>query len=80
MASSINFLSDSGFEVLPPENTDKNFSESVITEDEILDAYSNAVVSVAEKVSASVVKIEVEQKQTRNFRGRPQQQTGSTTN
>lgn len=53
-----------------------NFAESVVTDDEILDAYSNAVVSVAEKVSPSVVKIEIEQR-ANNRRGQQQGGSGS---
>lgn len=65
----------------PVENTatlvykNENFDDALVSEDEILDAYSNAVVNVAEKVSPSVVKIEIEQ--TRNLRGQAQMQGGS---
>jgi S1-C subfamily serine protease len=62
MNSKIEFLADDNLEASPEHVFyNQNFGESVVSEDEILDAYSNAVVSVAEKVSSSVVKIEIEQ-------------------
>lgn len=74
MTSRLEFLADDGFEVFPSPVLSENFNE--ISDEEILDAYSNAVVGVAEKVSPSVVKIEVEQKTARNF-SRRQQLSGS---
>ncbi len=57
MKSEFEFLSvnTSGYEVSNFERIDENFDES-----EIFDSYSNAVISASEKVSPSVVKIEVE--------------------
>jgi S1-C subfamily serine protease len=80
MKEQIEFLSDSSFQTEPtPVLSIDGFGEAVISDEEILDAYSNAVVSVAEKVSPSVVKIEIEQKTApnQNRRGRPQPQGGS---
>jgi S1-C subfamily serine protease len=54
-----------GFEISPVENRSR---ESVVDETEIFDAYSRTVVGVSEKVSPSVVKIEVESRR-RNQRG-----------
>lgn len=58
-------------EISELENADvaENIGENLINEDELLDAYSNAVVGVAEKVSQSVVKIEIELKDKRRSRG-----------
>jgi S1-C subfamily serine protease len=80
MLSRVANITNDNFEVsrifdLKTENFTENHDETLVTEDEILDAYSNAVVSVAEKVSPSVVKIEVEQ--TKNLRGRQQTQGGA---
>ncbi len=78
MDSKFEFLINGAADILPASVAGKSHDEMLLTEDEILDAYSNAVVSVAEKVSPSVVKIEVEQ--TRNAKGRgraPQTQGGS---
>ncbi len=66
MKSEFEFLSvnTSGYEVSNFERIDENFDES-----EIFDSYSNAVISASEKVSPSVVKIEVEAR-PRKVRGR----------
>jgi S1-C subfamily serine protease len=67
------FLSTSqaGYET-PVEGLDNTNSD----ESELFDAYSTAVVNASERVSPSVVKIEVEHK-TRGRSRRPQNQTGS---
>jgi S1-C subfamily serine protease len=75
MKSELNFLADEHLGVVPSSvfyNSDAG--ENVVSEDEILDAYSHAVVSVAEKVSPSVVKIEVELKSPRPVRREREQQ------
>ena len=79
MTNKLEFLNDNNFELISPSNVfyGDDTGENVVLENELLDAYSNAVVTVAEKVSPSVVKIEVEQKAVRNQRGRPQAQGGS---
>lgn len=66
MKNEFEFLSvnTSGYEVSNFEKVDENFDES-----EIFDSYSNAVINASEKVSPSVVKIEVEAK-PRKVRGR----------
>jgi S1-C subfamily serine protease len=72
MNGQLEFLSmeTNGFEAVKPFDFELN-------DDELFDAYSRTVVGVSEKVSPSVVKIEVEQKR-RNFRGRQiPNQTGS---
>jgi S1-C subfamily serine protease len=51
------------------ESPDQFYSEPKLDENELFDAYSRTVVGVSERVSPSVVKIEVEQK-GRNIRGR----------
>src|SRR5258706_9180200 len=74
MGREIEFLSTTaeGFEIPNPE-----YFESSLDENELFDAYSKAVVGASERVSPSVVKIEIEQK-GRNWRGRPMpNQTGS---
>lgn len=74
MSKGIEFLStlSDGYEPVKPYN-----SESFVDESEIFDSYSRTVVGVSERVSPSVVKIEIEQK-GRNFRGRQMpNQTGT---
>ena len=78
MMSKFEFLINDGVDVLPARGTSKDFDEVLLTEDEILDAYSNAVVNVAEKVSPSVVKIEIEQTRNPQGRGRGQQTQGGS--
>lgn len=63
MTSQIKFLSHNGLGGLAPVASE-SFEAAALSENEILDAYSNAVVSVADQVSPSVVKIEVEQSST----------------
>ncbi len=77
---------EDSFELLAGSNFNEFSSatliDEVVTEDELLDAYSNAVVKVAETVSPAVVKIEVQQP-ANNLRGRrpptptPDQPSGS---
>jgi S1-C subfamily serine protease len=66
MKNEFEFLSvnTKDYEVSTFDNFDENFDES-----EIFDSYSNAVINASEKVSPSVVKIEVEAK-LRKVRGR----------
>lgn len=72
MISKIEFTTDQTVEqMLDLSHSKQNFDDSSVAENEILDAYSNAVVSVAEKASPSVVKIEIEQnRQTAGVGGR----------
>lgn len=60
-------LSYNEVEVSPPDYR----AERAINDDELLDAYSNTVMRVAEQTSPSVVKIEVEQKPRSSRGGRP---------
>lgn len=76
MNQNFEFLSveSNGYEI----SSNDNFQEILVDESEIFDAYSRTVVNVCEKVSPSVVKIEVESKRRnpRNGRQLPNQ-TGS---
>ncbi len=65
------FVSSEGFEVQPRTDAENG----VVSDDELLDAYSNAVIGAAEKVNPSVVNIEVLQKQ--RDRGQRNQRGGS---
>lgn len=77
MISKIEFLTDQELGILPASILREKFNETSLTEDEILDAYSNAVVSVAEKASPSVVKIEIEQALNSRNQRSVQTQAGS---
>ena len=77
MINQLEFLSHDDLGALDVIATGE-FNNGAIDENEILDHYSNAVVSVADQVSPSVVKIEVEQKQSSTGRGRmPRPASGS---
>ncbi|HJT65314.1 MAG TPA: trypsin-like peptidase domain-containing protein [Pyrinomonadaceae bacterium] len=67
MREAIEYLTDEQF-TTDPLQTGKHETTQPANEDELLDAYSKAVISAAEKVSPSVVYIEVQQA-TNNRRG-----------
>lgn len=77
MTSKIEFLTDDTAGILPHSVYTGSVSETSLTDDEILDAYSNAVVNVAEKASPSVVKIEIEQASGSGNQRATQTQAGS---
>ena len=68
MREAIEYLTDEQF-TTDPLQTGKHETTQPANDDELLDAYSKAVISAAEKVSPSVVYIEVQQA-TNNRRGR----------